>query len=910
MASSAQSGGSSGGPAVPTVQRGIVKMVLSGCAIIVRGQPRGGPPPERQINLSNIRAGNLARRAAATQPEAKDTPDEPWAFPAREFLRKKLIGKEVCFTIENKTPQGREYGMIYLGKDTNGENIAESLVAEGLATRREGIRANNPEQNRLSECEEQAKAAKKGMWSEGNGSHTIRDLKYTIENPRHFVDSHHQKPVNAIIEHVRDGSVVRALLLPDYYLVTVMLSGIKCPTFRREADGSETPEPFAAEAKFFTESRLLQRDVQIILESCHNQNILGTILHPNGNITELLLKEGFARCVDWSIAVYTRGAEKLRAAERFAKERRLRIWRDYVAPTANLDQKDKQFVAKVMQVLNADAIVVKLNSGDYKTIHLSSIRPPRLEGENTQDKNKKLRPLYDIPYMFEAREFLRKKLIGKKVNVTVDYIRPASPATETVPAFSERTCATVTIGGINIAEALVSKGLATVIRYRQDDDQRSSHYDELLAAEARAIKNGKGLHSKKEVPIHRVADISGDTQKAKQFLPFLQRAGRSEAVVEYVFSGSRLKLYLPKETCLITFLLAGIECPRGARNLPGLVQEGEPFSEEATLFTKELVLQREVEVEVESMDKAGNFIGWLHIDGANLSVLLVEHALSKVHFTAERSSYYKSLLSAEEAAKQKKEKVWAHYEEQPVEDVTPVLEEKERSASYKPVFVTEITDDLHFYVQDVETGTQLEKLMENMRNDIASHPPVEGSYAPRRGEFCIAKFVDGEWYRARVEKVESPAKVHVFYIDYGNREILPSTRLGTLPPAFSTRVLPAQATEYAFAFIQVPQDEDARTDAVDSVVRDIQNTQCLLNVEHLSAGCPHVTLQFADSKGDVGLGLVKEGLVMVEVRKEKQFQKVITEYLNAQESAKSARLNLWRYGDFRADDADEFGYSR
>ncbi|XP_055277194.1 staphylococcal nuclease domain-containing protein 1 [Moschus berezovskii] len=910
MASSAQSGGSSGGPAVPTVQRGIVKMVLSGCAIIVRGQPRGGPPPERQINLSNIRAGNLARRAAATQPDAKDTPDEPWAFPAREFLRKKLIGKEVCFTIENKTPQGREYGMIYLGKDTNGENIAESLVAEGLATRREGMRANNPEQNRLAECEDQAKAAKKGMWSEGNGSHTIRDLKYTIENPRHFVDSHHQKPVNAIIEHVRDGSVVRALLLPDYYLVTVMLSGIKCPTFRREADGSETPEPFAAEAKFFTESRLLQRDVQIILESCHNQNILGTILHPNGNITELLLKEGFARCVDWSIAVYTRGAEKLRAAERFAKERRLRIWRDYVAPTANLDQKDKQFVAKVMQVLNADAIVVKLNSGDYKTIHLSSIRPPRLEGENTQDKNKKLRPLYDIPYMFEAREFLRKKLIGKKVNVTVDYIRPASPATDTVPAFSERTCATVTIGGINIAEALVSKGLATVIRYRQDDDQRSSHYDELLAAEARAIKNGKGLHSKKEVPIHRVADISGDTQKAKQFLPFLQRAGRSEAVVEYVFSGSRLKLYLPKETCLITFLLAGIECPRGARNLPGLVQEGEPFSEEATLFTKELVLQREVEVEVESMDKAGNFIGWLHIDGANLSVLLVEHALSKVHFTAERSAYYKSLLSAEEAAKQKKEKVWAHYEEQPVEEVMPVLEEKERSASYKPVFVTEITDDLHFYVQDVETGTQLEKLMENMRNDIASHPPVEGSYAPRRGEFCIAKFVDGDWYRARVEKVESPAKVHVFYIDYGNREILPSTRLGTLPPAFSTRVLPAQATEYAFAFIQVPQDEDARTDAVDSVVRDIQNTQCLLNVEHLSAGCPHVTLQFADSKGDVGLGLVKEGLVMVEVRKEKQFQKVITEYLNAQESAKSARLNLWRYGDFRADDADEFGYSR
>lgn len=33
----------------------------------------------------------------------------------------------------------------------------------------------------------------------------------------------------------------------------------------------------------------------------------------------------------------------------------------------------------------------------------------------TVKDNKKPRPLYEVPYMFEAREFLRKKLIGKKV---------------------------------------------------------------------------------------------------------------------------------------------------------------------------------------------------------------------------------------------------------------------------------------------------------------------------------------------------------------------------------------------------------------------------------------------------------------------------------------------------------------
>lgn len=71
--------------------------------------------------------------------------------------------------------------------------------------------------------------------------------------------------------------------------------------------------------------------------------------------------------------------------------------------------------------------------------------------------------------------------------------------------------------------------------------------------------------------------------------------------------------------------------------------------------------------------------------------------------------------------------------------------------------------------------------------------------------------------------------------------------------------------------------EDARADAVDCVVRDIQNTQCQLNVEYSGTTCPHVTLQFTDSKEDVGLGLVKEGLVMVDVRKEKHLQKMVRE---------------------------------
>ena len=97
---------------------------------------------------------------------------------------------------------------------------------------------------------------------------------------------------------------------------------------------------------------------------------------------------------------------------------------------------------------------------------------------------------------------------------------------------------------------------------------------------------------------------------------------------QFVASGSRLRLYLPKETCLITFLLAGkrelflsrdkfafkcrnscvltvgfihpspgISCPRAGRVLTaqGVINgDGEPYGDAALTFTRDLVLQREV----------------------------------------------------------------------------------------------------------------------------------------------------------------------------------------------------------------------------------------------------------------------------------------------------------------------------
>ncbi len=50
--------------------------------------------------------------------------------------------------------------------------------------------------------------------------------------------------------------------------------------FKMDETAKQVAEAFAEEAKYYTESRLLQRDVQIVLEGVSNQFLLGSILHP------------------------------------------------------------------------------------------------------------------------------------------------------------------------------------------------------------------------------------------------------------------------------------------------------------------------------------------------------------------------------------------------------------------------------------------------------------------------------------------------------------------------------------------------------------------------------------------------------------------------------------------------------
>ncbi len=70
-------------------------------------------------------------------------------------------------------------------------------------------------------------------------------------------------------------------------------------------------------------------------------------------------------------------------------------------------------------------------------------------------------------------------------------------------------------------------------------------------ASAPALQAKRGIHSNKEVQVPRVNDVStpGNGQRAKQYLPFLQRAGKLLGLVENVSSGERRSINADGAVC-------------------------------------------------------------------------------------------------------------------------------------------------------------------------------------------------------------------------------------------------------------------------------------------------------------------------------------------------------------------------
>ncbi|KAK9484403.1 hypothetical protein V1527DRAFT_483932 [Lipomyces starkeyi] len=902
-----------------------VKSALSGDTLLlttVRPPQPGQVPAERTFSLAYVTAPRLKR----------DEGDEsqPFAFQSREHLRLQLVGQivqcEVLYTIPTTN---REYGVVYL---PNKVSVNEQLISAGTVRVRQTTAKESAEPNELVEKYRSLEAAAKegavGLWAPEIDSYTkFYDLAAG------FADRYKGQQLDAIVEHIINGdrTLVRLLLPGQHVQVPLLIAGVRAPRSASTTDAAVEPgEPLGDTAKYYVEARLLQRNVKIEVLGASNQGVLvGILLHPAGNIAEKLLESGLAQVSDWqSNFLGAANMSRLRAAEQTAKAKGINLWHGVTLPGAKGGaESDRSFTATVARVISADTLSLRTKTGEEKIVQLASIRGPRQTDAQ------------QAPYVNAAREFVRKKAIGKHVKVVILHTRPKSEQ------FEERDMATVELaratgqstGSSDLAALLVENGYATVIRHRKDQvEDRSPIWDELLEKEDAAVKGKKGFHSGVALPVERIVNASESHARASAFLPSLLRQKRVPAIVEYVNSGSRLRLLLPRENARIKFVLAGIMTPRVAMINPGAAsgpEKSEAFGEEAQDFTARRLLQRDVEIDVTHTDRSGGFFGLLHIPGTKdtFAKMLLEEGLARLdEYSAQEAAVLAQFRTAEEVAQAAKKGLWkddkgkAKAVEVPVE---VAAEAAARKREYLNVIVTNVDPNgsFSYVVLDERVGR-----FSTLTSTLTAQQPAVLSTRPRNNDL-VAYPIPGtkSLGRFRVTQIDNLRKqASLTSIDFGLIvSSAPLAKLRTLPSEVSPTLsgIPALAKAGKLSLVKWPEfQEDYLDDAVNYFYDIVLSTpetllaagsepqKLVAVVDGSTAEGASLTTLFEASDIDKSINskLAEEGWVYVPSDKvlrrgvERGYvgSKELADLRKVIEDAKRERKGIWEYGDVTPDE--------
>ncbi|XP_008114878.2 tudor domain-containing protein 6 [Anolis carolinensis] len=126
--------------------------------------------------------------------------------------------------------------------------------------------------------------------------------------------------------------------------------------------------------------------------------------------------------------------------------------------------------------------------------------------------------------------------------------------------------------------------------------------------------------------------------------------------------------------------------------------------------------------------------------------------------------------------------------------------------SEEKVYVTHVKDPCFFYCQLARSADVLEQLTKSISKLSKTWHSLQTSQAP--GSVYLAKFTDGCWYRAVV--ISSKTNKEVFFVDYGNTQLLKNEDLIVVPnEAFEILLLPMQAIKCCLSDIPAEVSKDA-----------------------------------------------------------------------------------------------------
>jgi len=851
-----------------------------------------------------------------------------------------------------------------------------------------------------------------GSYDNSWTSYHYRDVDWNPDNNQIYKE-YKGKVVKAIIEEVRDGSCVRCeLLISDRPIKTKLiwleLSGVECPRtpkpvktqekeFRNKAGNKKKDfipikaPAFAEKAKMETMIRLLHRDVDVIIEAKDAYNNLygAVIFHRGGkqrDIRGYLLSNGFGKVVPWT-ALVSGKLNEFCHMESQAKKKKKHIW-EKIDEAEEDNLTGKTFTAVVKEITSGDSFFVLPEGAEADTkrvrLFLASVQAPR----NRRNKSK------SEPYFFEAKEFVRKELIEKTIKYEVEYTRPAQPNSP------ESVFQYVTVyldNGRTLNAELVRRAFAKVVEHRKGEP-RSKQYKNLLDLQHEAHISELNIHSpntysgpfmedftaspggrrrgrRDEDEIqkarekarrfalkHNLCESEADKAKRRQ----LERANSRNrkagekgedgavqkmppykprkvgAVVEFVHTADRIKVRLMEEFATMNLILSGIDVKS---------HKDKEIEEAATKEIRDMLTQREVEVEFEKVDRNANWIGNIYYEGTDISEYLLANGMAKIFMPRNPKavvSVRKSLREAQKSAQERRAGCWE--KEPPVEEKKEEAVEVEEAEAGGPegqrrgrgrgrqgtrgrgdgadgrgrgrrrgpqleritnmkVEVTQLLDCVTFFARNLNDprAKQIEEYMSKVNPadntplfDVKNQDKVAGLYEQ-----------DGKYYRCRIlnsfkDDENGIKQWRCDWIDFGQRGVIKQTQILSIANADpQVRDGPGLAMKFVLAGLKPPPLKSTYYD-----------TSCMRFWSEISGGTIMVKIlrQARDIRycrvtvngEELNDKMVAEGILRVQTgRGMRETPEYKAKLYKLQQEAKDRHVGLWEYGDLGSDEEDD-----
>jgi staphylococcal nuclease domain-containing protein 1 len=735
---------------------GLVKGVPSGDSIIISGKVKKNSddvPEEKTIFLSVVSA---PRCAHSNNPE-----EEPYGWESRDFLRRAVLGKVVKYTVDYKI-NDRTFGQVYL----EGKNVAIDLVKNGLA--KVGFISKNNESlakgeyfTKLQSSENEAKKSKVNIW--GNQERhkrkivSMNDDDYNTSEILNFCKG---KEMEGIVEYVINCAVYIIFIKDLKTYIKTNLRFVALPN-------SKDTVIYKA-GKAYVERLLLHHDVKVIVHAVDdNKNFTSDVIDKKGSFATFIVRNGYTKLYLGNNTYLSEEITALKQAQSHAKKDKLRVWKDDTSEETegglnleNAEKKIETLEGICLQVHSGDSLTIKTSSGQHR-IFLSHLKAPNLAKPGTEEP--------DQPWAWQAREHLRKVLVGRNVRCELDYSRVIQKDNKSMNFYSViRTDFGKDGKEKNINSELIEQGLVNFIPPRGDKDGISRYLDTYTAADKIAKDKKVGVNSQKIPPNPNYSDlISANKTKKKEFSSFLINKKNLSCVVEYVFSGSKFKLRIDNNKCMIPFSILGIKTVQKDKNNTDIM---DLLHKQAIDFSNDNILQREAICDITQCDRVGNYFGYLYVDKVNYATTLIKEGLAVFNPVSNvlNSNEFKK---AEQEAESLKKGVWAY------DNVANFLKDgenfslpesfKERNDDIK-VRVTDYIDFNNFYVNILPNKTlkMIEDVLSKYDSGKLKGTPIEPPV--KKGLFCIAKYKnDDKYYRAHITRVLKDDKFEVEFIDYG-----------------------------------------------------------------------------------------------------------------------------------------------